>query len=440
MKRDLYETFFKDKKVTVLGLGLLGRGVGDTKFLIDNESDVICTDTRSAEKLAESVAFITKDNPPNLQLVIGENRFEDFENRDFVLTCAGMPIGYPYLEHAKKKNIPVYMSAALVVSIAKKHFPNLTAIGITGTRGKSTTTELIAHILREAGRRVHLGGNIRGMANLPLLEALEDGDYLVLELDSWQLQGFGDMKLSPDIAVFTSFLDDHLNYYKGDREAYFRDKAQLFINQKTSCLIASSQAYDEIRKRMDVDMTVPKVKQYDAQIIGTHNNVSISLAVEAVVKCGILPQEAEEYARTFKPVEGRLQNLGIVKDVTVYNDNNATTADATVAGINAVCEKHGKKPILIMGGSDKNLPLEKLEDTVREKVKTYILLAGTGTDKLTLSKDTMHEKLEDCVLAAFAVAVPGDVILFSPGFASFSDYFKNEYERNDAFMRQIKNM
>lgn len=438
MKRELYESYFKEKRVTVQGLGLLGRGMGDTVFLAENGATLTVTDKKTAEELSASVKALEKYK--GIAYVLGRHRLEDFENKDFILKAAGVPLESEFILHARKNNIPVYMSAALVSKIAKEKLNNVTIIGVTGTRGKSTTTELIAHILREAGKRAYLGGNIRGMANLPLLEKVEDGDCLVLELDSWQLQGFGDLRFSPDIAVFTSFLDDHLNYYKNDRESYFKDKAQIFANQKTPCLIASAQAAEEIRKRTDAGIIVPETNYYDARIIGAHNDVSISLAIEAAIRAGVSRDDAEKHALTFEPVEGRLQKVGEINGVIVYNDNNATTPDATIAGINSVYEKYGVKPIVILGGSDKNLPLEKLEETVKEKTKDFILLAGTGTEKLALPKTNMREKLEECVDLAFGLAAPGDIILFSPGFASFSPYFKNEYERNDAFMRRLKSM
>jgi len=439
MRKELFKDYFEGKKVTVLGLGLLGRGVGDTVFIAEQGADVICSDDRSKEKLSESIEYVQSKHLDNLRLRIGEHHIEDFENRDYILTCAGMPLGYSYLEHAKQKGIPVYMSASLVVDIVKKTFSNVTVIGVTGTRGKSTTTELVAYILEQSGKRVHRGGNIRGMANLPLLEVIEEGDYVVLELDSWQLQGFGDMKISPDIAVFTSFLDDHLNYYKNDREIYFSDKANIFINQEHPCLIASVQAAEEIKKRYPQQkLIIPEVGAYQANIIGEHNDVAISLALAVAEKVGIDHAQALMFAKAFPAVHGRLEKLGIFRGVTVYNDNNATTPDAVIAGVKAINDVHKVKPILIMGGADKNLTLELLEKTVRESTKTYVLLSGTGTEKLSLPKDAMFETLSECIQQAFALAEPGDVIIFSPGFASFSKYFNNEYERNDLFVSEVQ--
>lgn len=437
MRKELFENYFKDKKVTVLGLGLLGRGIGDTAFLAAHGAELIVTDKKTEQDLATSLDML-KDFP-EIKYHLGEHVYTDFENRDFILEAAGVPYDSEYLKHAQEHAVPVYMSAALVVDIIKKNLKDVKVIGITGTRGKSTTTALIAHILKEAGRHVHLGGNIRGVANLPLLEVIEEGDYLVLELDSWQLQGFGAMSISPDIAVFTSFLDDHMNYYKDDKELYFTDKAHIFVHQKESLLIASEQAQEEIIKRLpEQNMIVPEVKHVEAQIIGKHNDVAISLAVAVTEQCGVTRDDAYTFAGTFVPVPGRLEKCGVYRGVTVYNDNNATTPDAVVAGIIAINETHHVKPILLTGGADKGLPLHELEKTIQEKTKAHVLLAGTGTDRLHLSKEHVFERLEDCISQAFALAQPGDVILFSPGFASFSKYFNNEYERNDTFVRFLQ--
>ena len=469
MIEEQYLKYFKDKKITVLGLGLLGRGVGDTQFLVESGADVICTDTRTDVVLKDSIAQITKEKHENLELVIGENRFQDFEHRDFILTGPALPLKYEYVEHARKNKIPVVMSAALVCDIIMKEFEGVTIIGVTGTRGKSTTTQLIAHILKESfatteqdaksGSRVHIGGNVRGTANLPLLKEIEDGDYLVLELDSWQLQGFGEVKISPHIAVFTSFMDDHLNYYNGNRELYFNDKANIYRNQKEfDVLIASEDANKAI---MSFDKKshaiVPYVQTLEMPLIGNHNQVLASLAYEAVSQCGLDDESIRKGIASFKAVSGRLEDLGVFKakttmssgggspdsqsefrGVRVFNDNNATTGDATVAALHAIIETYKTKPIVIVGGSDKGLDMTAFEKELQENAKEIIFLQGTGTEKLQMTKKYEYEQLEECVKQAFLLAQEGDVIIFSPGFASFSPYFKNEYERNDTFVKEVE--
>ncbi len=470
MKIDLYKKYFENKKITALGLGLLGRGLGDTEFLLKNVKEVICTDTRDENKLAESIKEIKKDNPENLTLIIGENRMQDFENRDFVITCAGMQRDYPYLTHAKENNIPIYMSAALLTKIIYENLPNVKVIGVTGTRGKSTTTMMIHNMLTVAGKRVHLGGNVRGVANLPLLDEIEDGDYLLMELDSWQLQGFGDLQISPQIAVFTSFLDDHLNYYKGDREAYFADKANIFLNQKDTDKLIISKDIEEkinnfcIEKNIKRNIIVGHTFLQNMNLIGHHNQVLARLVNEVGIQLGLDYDDIVKGISSFKAVEGRLEYMGEFNPLSnspqgarttqnaihVYNDNNATTPDATIVGVEALNEKYKRSVTLICGGADKGLDLNNLVKVItdKSKVNKLILLAGTGTEKLkdsltpALSKGEgathQHKEFETLAECVEEGMRDGGILLYSPGFASFSKYFKNEYEKNDEFVRCVK--
>lgn len=439
MIKEIYLPYFENKKVTVMGLGLLGRGIGDTAFLAKSGAEIIVTDKKTKEQLSASLESLKEYI--GVTYVLGEHRLEDFENRDFILKAAGVPLDSEYIKHARDSKVAVYMSAVLVCDIVMKELPNVVIIGVTGTRGKSSTTEMIAHILRENGSRVHLGGNIRGVANLPLLDEIEDGDFLILELDSWQLQGFGDMKISPHIAVFTSFMDDHMNYYNGDRELYFNDKANIYRNQKEGdVLIASKQAEREIIVRdTKVDVFVPEESDFEMKLIGVHNQVVASLAYEVAVQCGLDDESIRASIKTFSAVQGRLEDLGLFKNnVRVYNDNNATTGDATIKALESVYTTYNKKPILIIGGTDKGLPVDFLENEIKEKTKAVVYLSGTGTSRISLLKEYEYEKLEDCIAKAFELAEEGDVILFSPAFASFSKYFNNEYERNDLFVKEIE--
>lgn len=442
MKKEIYLPYFEKKKVTVMGLGLLGRGIGDTAFLVKNGAEIIVTDKKTKEQLASSLeALRDYIGDPSVKYVLGEHRLEDFENRDFIMKAAGVPLDSEYIAYARAHNIPVYMSAAFVCDIVMKELPNVVIIGITGTRGKSTTTELIAHILRENGSRVHLGGNIRGLANLPLLDEIEDGDFLVLELDSWQLQGFGDMKISPHIAVFTSFMDDHMNYYHNDRDLYFNDKANIYRNQHAGdILIASAQASGEIIVRGErVAISVPEQQHFEMKLIGEHNQIVCGLAYDVATQCGLDDESIRASIATFSAVHGRLEDMGIFKNnIRMFNDNNATTPDATVKALESIVRSYKLLPVLIVGGSDKGLPLDELENIIKEKTKAVIYLSGTGTDRISLQKEFEYEKLEDCTTKAFELAQDGDIILFSPAFTSFSKYFNNEYERNDEFVKEVQ--
>ena len=438
MRKEFYEDYFKNKKVTVMGLGLLGRGIGDTAFLVSCGANIVVTDLKNKEQLQDSLEIL-KDYK-NIEYHLGGHMMTDFEEKDFILKSAGVPLDSEYIQHAKNNKIPVAMSASLVCDIVMKTFPTVTIIGVTGTRGKTTATELIAHVLRENNSRVHVGGNIRGVANLPLLEAVEEDDYLVMELDSWQLQGFGEMKISPHIAVFTSFMDDHMNYYKNNKGVYFNDKANIYrFQKKEDVLIATNQVIHEIQKYDSVrSPVIPKDAYFDMKLIGKHNQEIAGLAYEVCVRCGLDDESIRNAIKTFSPTEGRLEDVGVFHGVRVFNDNNATTGDATVVAIKSINEKYNTKPIIILGGTDKGLELINLEKEIKENTKAHILLAGTGTDRLTLSKEHMYETLEECLNKAFSLAKEGDIILFSPAFASFSKYFNNEYERNDAFVTLVQ--
>src|SRR3989344_6244967 len=243
MNETSYETFFKGKKITMLGLGLLGRGVNVAKFLAELDAELIITDLKDSTALAPSLKQLTKFK--NIRYVFGEHRFEDFKNCDMVIKAAGVPLDSPYIAEANKNKIPVEMDASLFAK-----FTPATIVGVTGTRGKSTVTHLIAHILERAyPKHVFVGGNVRGIATLPLLRKTKVGDIVVLELASWELQGFGEAKLSPHIAVFTTFFPDHMNYYGGSMEKYFGDKSNIFKFQKDNdVFVVGSQAFEHMKK------------------------------------------------------------------------------------------------------------------------------------------------------------------------------------------------
>jgi len=182
-----FQDYFQGKKITVMGLGLLGRGVGDVKWLAEQGADLIVTDLKTEKQLQSSLERLR--DYPDIQFVLGEHRLDDFRDRDMILKSAGVPLDSLYVDEARGNGIPIEMSAALLAKNA-----GVETVGITGTRGKSTVTHLIAHTLREAGKHVVVGGNVRGVANLPLFDEIRDDSILVMELDSWQLQGFGESR------------------------------------------------------------------------------------------------------------------------------------------------------------------------------------------------------------------------------------------------------
>ncbi len=441
-----FNDYFSGKRVTVMGLGLLGRGVGDALFLAECGAEVIVTDLKSEADLETSVAKLREYK--NVTFVLGEHQNEDFANRDLILVAAGVPLNSPYLNYAREQQVPLTQSAALFAKLSK-----IPIIGVTGTRGKSTVTAMIHHVLEHVtGETVIKGGNIRGVSNLQLLKEVKEDSLAVFELDSWQLQGFGWEGISPQVSVFTNFMADHLNYYP-DLETYFADKAHIFDQQhEGDTLVTTPEVLLLVEEfaRMRHLQLVQEIVLVDASTIteelvlnipGEHNRLNASLALHALTASGVTPKESLQYLESFAGVEGRLQYLATINGVKIYNDNNATTAQATKAGLEALAE--AKNIVLITGGTDKGIPVGDLPKAISEYCAHTILYSGSGTEvlKKSLTADLSleeHDTIEACVEAAIATSVPGNVILFSPGFASFNHEFKNEYDRNDKFVAAVE--
>lgn len=431
-----YESFFKGKRVTILGLGLLGRSVGDAEFIAKCGGRVTVTDLKNREDLAESVARL---EGLGVTFHLGGHERTDFTDTDMVIKSAGVRLDSKEVAAAREANVPVYMSTALAAKFAREI--GLKIVGVTGTRGKSTVAHMIHHALVAAGRRAHLGGNIRGISTLAMIPDFREGDILVLELDSWQLQGFGDLKISPHIAVFTNLMPDHQNYYS-DMETYFADKANIFrFQKKGDTLIATPELANRIARLGAPDayhkhIETPIPEEWGIQMPGEHNRLNAALAGAALEACGLSENEIRDGLSSFGGVEGRLQFVREINGVKVFNDNNATTPEATSAALQAL-DNGSKNVVLIMGGADKGLNIDQLVIEA-QRCKRVVFLAGTGTSRIqeSLPDIEVFQTLETAVARALAIAMPGDTILFSPAFASFG-MFKNEYDRNDQFLKII---
>ncbi|MFM7088714.1 MAG: UDP-N-acetylmuramoyl-L-alanine--D-glutamate ligase, partial [Candidatus Paceibacterota bacterium] len=356
-----YKLLFKNKKITVMGLGLLGRGIGYTKFLAQCGAQLVVTDLKNKEQLRTSLKQLA--GYKNITYVLGEHRLEDFRHRDMIIKAAGVPLDSVYIAEAIKHNIPVEMDVSLFAKCA----PFVTIVGITGTRGKSMTTAIIYDLLKHGlkDKNIYLGGNVRGHATLPLLKKVKSGNILVAELDSWQLQGFGDAKISPSVSVFTTFMPDHMNYYKGNLDNYFADKANIFRFQKENDVLVIGETMQKLINKKEVKgkLVVAKSKDvanYKFLPPGEHNRANLACAVEVVKALGVPESKIKKTVAKFKGVEGRLQLLRVYKGIKIYNDNNATTPEATIAGIQAVAGKSKKNIVLICGGNDKNITIDNL--------------------------------------------------------------------------------
>ena len=436
------KNYFRNKKITILGLGLLGRGVGDAKFLAEQGAELIVTDLKTEEELQESIEKLKSF--PNIQFVFGEHRLEDFKNRDYILKAAGVPLNSPYIAEAQNNNIPIKMSASWFMELS-----NVPTVGVTGTRGKTTVTYMLKDILTGAGMNVLLGGNIRGVSTLALLDDITKDSIGLFELDSWQCQGLRDSHISPNIAVFTSFMEDHMTYYAHNSEQYLDDKAQIFLHQKPEDTLILEEGVvgviEKYKNRIQAHTIISKEKSLPKnvtlQVLGSHNTRNAACAYNAAKALGVDEDSAVSALNTFTGVSGRLELVREASGVKYYNDTTATTPEATITALSALGSEKNNI-VLIMGGNDKELKTEALMSAVQSYTKHVVLLDGTGTQKIKEEmKNVMiyHNNLQSAFDEAVSVAEPGDIVLLSPAFTSFG-LFKNEYDRGDQFVALVKEL
>ena len=448
---------FRGKKITVMGLGLLGGAVNDVKFLADCGADLIVTDIKTEGELAPSIQELS--NYKGIKYVFGGHKLEDFRGRDYILQPGNVPINSPYLAEAKKNNIPVLESEALFMLFA----PKVMTIGVTGTRGKSTVTQLIYEILSARlrqgygeAKRVLLGGNVKGVSTLSLLDDVHDDDVVVMELDSWSLNGLGQVKMSPRIAVFTNFMDDHMNFYKS-KDDYFADKANIYRFQGKGDYLVTNNATKKLieGKEFPVSGQIIEIaegtldKDWKINLLGDHNHENVAYAVAVARLLGVEDEIIKNVVADFSGLPGRLEFRREVGGVKYVNDTNGTTPDAVVAALKALGDEKKKNIILICGGVSKVADYKEMAREISRYCRAVILFDGSAAIKLNQELRIENYEEDSCqviynsilpmheaVLAAKERSAEGDIILLSPGAASFG-MFKNEFDRGEQFNNEV---
>ena len=464
---------YEGKKVLVVGLGLQMGGVGLAKFFNELGAKVTVTDKKTKEQLRTSIELL-KDYP--IELHLGGHNIDDFTNTDYIFKGPSVLWDAPEISSALKKGIPVEMEMSYVA----KYYPGK-IIGITGTRGKSTTTNLIFNLLKLSGFPVVLGGGLPGISTIEYLKTATPKDYLVAELSSWALSGFHREKVSPHIAVLTNIYPDHLNYYKNIEE-YIYDKQAIFTYQKKGdYFLLNDNLSNQIEKVRPLffDRLTPRGPQaivskkisslfqnkkiaftssqeyfskkdfpYNLKYLrGDHNLENAAAALQVAKILGIDEKKAINIISNFKGLPFRQEIIGEKNNIIFVNDTTSTTPIATEKAIEAFSDRD---IYLVLGGNSKNLPYEKLLSKL-SKVKKIILLAGSFTDQILatlressldkLSKEIFND-LEKAVEEAYSQASSHKekaYILFSPGATSFA-MFNNEFHRGREFNRIVKKL
>lgn len=430
---------FLGKKVLIIGLGLQGGGVGLVRFFTELGAKITVTDLKNEEQLEESIEKI-KDL--DIKLILGKHRLKDFIEADFIFKGPSVPWTLPELILAQKRGIPVEMELSFFVSNCPAKI-----IGVTGTRGKSTTTNLIYQVLKKAGFSVYLGGGLPGVSTINFLKKITTDNWIVMELSSWALSGFHRKKISPHIAVFTNFYSDHLNYYK-ELNQYLFDKKAIYLYQKINDSLIINKRLKHI---VEVDKPESQLIYFETEdfprslirLKGSYNleNAAAALKVAKILK--IAEKKAINTISSFKGLPFRQEVIGKKNNVVFINDTTSTTPIATIKALETF---YDKQIYLILGGNSKNLPYNQLINQLGI-VKKIILLKGSFTDEIiNVLKERYPEKLtksfsnlERAVDFSYNLARKEKekiYLLFSPAATSFA-MFKNEFDRGKEFNRII---
>jgi len=447
---DDYFHSLKGKNIVVLGLGVSNRPL--VRLLLGYGCTVTGCDRTPYEKLDDEVLELEK---LGCTLKTGDTYLDELQ-ADLVFRTPGMHPANPALEQLRKTGAEITSEMEVFFELCP-----CKTIAVTGSDGKTTTTTLIAEMLKAAGKTVWLGGNI-GTPLLPLCQQMGKDDYAVVELSSFQLM---DMQRSAHVAVVTNLAPNHLDVHK-DMDEYVEAKKNIFKfqgaadtlilnadNSITSGFVGNGKTrfFARLGKTdngvcLDGDMIcrdgVPVLDKKDILLPGEHNVENYMAAILAVE--GLVEDETiRQVAKTFGGVEHRIELVRVKDGVRFYNDSIASSPSRTMAGLRSF----PGKVLLIAGGYDKHIPYDVLGPEVCKHVKKLYVNGATAAQIRTAVENAPQYRpgcpeiidcadFTDAVHKAAAGAESGDVVLMSPASAAF-DQFKNFMERGKYFKKLV---
>ncbi len=464
-------------KATVMGLGLHGGGLESCRFLLKHGAQLTITDLRDEKTLAPSLEALAGHN---FRLVCGRHEDLDFSNADLVIKNPAVRPGNKYLALAQRIETDLSFFFASVKN---------PILAITGTKGKSTCASALFFCLKSVFPDSQLGGNIT-VSPLSFLDKLEADAPVVLELSSFQLGDLVETGLykegrlrsfPPRLAIMTRIFNDHLDYY-GTMEPYLKDKAQIFLGQskEQDCLFFAedektthfaSQSSGRVHmlalqgaksgsefwleeftpsegelfsgprgyyKNHDLlEELVPRT----CKILGLHHRQNLLAAAAAARIFGLSSEKINKVMSEFPGVEHRLETVCVIHGRTFVNDSAATIPDAALAAV----QSFGTGIHLITGGTDKALEFS-IYLTLHEHCSSMRLLKGSASDAISKTLQAagknfegIYDNLELCVHDAFMQSKEGDIIILSPGCASFG-LFLNEFDRGSQFKAVVEKL
>lgn len=445
---------FAGKKIIIIGMGKTG--IATARFLGKQGAKVVVTDEKPSEQWGGDFKQIASEE----WLEVGDYNVRVLEGAHMVVPSPGVPPNNHLLVEAQKKNISVVSEIELAFWFLK-----VPIIAVTGTNGKTTTTTLLGEILKRSGKKVFVGGNIGN----PLIEyavAPQTDDFIVAEISSFQLQWIE--KFRPFIAVLLNITCDHINYH-GSFDEYRRVKAAIFANQTKkdfAILNAADREQDLLAygieaqilkfsskdtlsqgifvKNNDIVLITPEGEEekYPLEMInlpGLHNVENVMAAIMAARLCGCSQDDIMAAIGDFRGLPHRIEFAGEKNSIRFYDDSKGTNVGSVLRAL----ETFDRPVILLLGGRDKDGDFESLKPLLKEKTKKVILF-GEARDRIAslIGNDVPVSKepvLRKAVLSAYQDARSNDIVLLSPGCASF-DEFANYKERGNFFKDVVRNL
>jgi UDP-N-acetylmuramoylalanine--D-glutamate ligase len=426
--------YLKDQRIVVAGLGKFGGQIAAAKWLVAQGARVLVTDRSPAERLAASVKDL--DGLP-IEFRLGEHRDEDFTSADLIVASPAIPPHNPFLAAAREAGVPVTTEIRLFI----ERCPTRKIVGVTGTKGKSTTTALLGRMLATKFT-THVGGNI-GKPLLLDLDKIKTDDVVVLELSSFMLEYLRDLQWSPHVAVVTMLSADHLDWH-GSVDNYLDAKKLIVKHQRSgdvAVLAAGGEHTAELRtltRGRVVTFSADGSEKFELKIPGWHNQFNCQAAWTAAREMGVTFDDAQRAVRDFPGLPHRLHLVHDAGGVRWFNDSIATIPDAAVAALDSFPPR---TVIQIVGGSSKGLDFTPMAQALAERAKAVLCIGKTGPEILRLAKASTTPRraaVHDCgdlvsaVAQARSLAKAGDVVLLSTGCASY-DQFDNFEQRGETF-------
>lgn len=453
---------WQDKKVAILGFGREGQAMAE--YLLQEGAEITICDEREASALGE---IYERWQSRTVHWQLGPSYLKNLEKFSAIVRSPGVPLNLPAIARARAEGSDITSQTKLFFSLCPA-----SVIGVTGTKGKGTTSTLIQKMLEAGRKKVWLVGNI-GVPAINILPKLKQKYWVVYELSSFQLQ---DLTQSPHIAVILGLTVDHQDYHKTPEE-YFAAKTNILKWQTKQDDAIFNIDYPETRRlekltkgavyhtsrevpvkdgayvagdvifRRMYGKTERVCYVHEVALKGRHNLENICAAVIAATLAGVSLSVIKKVLKSFKGLPHRLEFIGERHGIEYWNDSYATTPETTIAAIRSFTEPI----VLLLGGSEKGLDYERLaEGIVESSVKTIVgigLSAKKMYDNIVKAAKAKNKKppplveggraMTEMIKAARRHAKPGDIILLSPAAASF-DHFTNATERGEEFKKEVK--